>query len=109
MRVGAILPQLEIGSDPGAIREWVSAVEALGVPFENRGERMEEQIRVMKQLWSQPLVTLQEAHHNLNQVGLNPLPQRPIPLWMGATSPVGFRRVVALADGWICPGGALSP
>jgi probable F420-dependent oxidoreductase len=83
--------------------------EALGVPFEDRGKRMEEQVRVLRQLWSQPLVTIDETHHRLTQVGLNPLPQRPIPLWMGATSLVGLRRVVALADGWICPGGALSP
>lgn len=83
--------------------------EALGVPFERRGERMAEQIDVLRQLWSNELVDIHGTEHQFSGVGLNPLPEKPIPLWVGATSAIGFRRVARQADGWICPGGALSP
>lgn len=83
--------------------------QALDVSFEGRGRRIEEQIGVLRELCSKQLVTMHGDYHRLDRVGLNPLPDSPIPIWMGATSPAGFRRVAAMADGWICPGGALSP
>ena len=59
--------------------------EALGAEFTNRGKRLEEQIAVLRHLWTEPLVTLDGRYHNLDRVGINPLPsQRPIPLWIGS-------------------------
>lgn len=83
--------------------------ESLGMPFEHRGTRMEEQMEVLRELWSNELVNIDKPQHKFSGVGLNPLPEKPIPLWMGATSPVGFSRLARQADGWICPGGALAP
>ncbi|WP_198351331.1 LLM class F420-dependent oxidoreductase [Flavisphingomonas formosensis] len=83
--------------------------EALGVPFARRGDRMGEQIDVLRELWGHELVDIDKPQHRFGGVGLNPLPSQPIPLWLGATSAIGFDRVVRQADGWICPGGALSP
>jgi alkanesulfonate monooxygenase SsuD/methylene tetrahydromethanopterin reductase-like flavin-dependent oxidoreductase (luciferase family) len=81
--------------------------EALGVPFSEIGARLEEQVGVLRALWQAPLVEFDGAFHRLDRVGINPLPPRPVPIWMGATSPAGFRRVAALAEGWLCPGGDL--
>lgn len=90
----------------GSGRNWME-YEALNVEFANRGERMEEQVEVLRQLWTHQLVTYNGQWHNLDRMGLNPMPvQRPIPIWMGSF--VGkvvekvIRRVGRLADGWMC-------
>ena len=70
--------------------------------FASRTRRLEEQITVMRKLWTEPLVTFDGEFHHLTNVGINPLPSRPIPVWIGsgAADPV-LRRVVRCADGWM--------
>jgi probable F420-dependent oxidoreductase len=76
--------------------------EALGETFENRGRRVEEQLEVMRRLWTQELVTYEGRWHRVPDAGINPLPvQQPIPVWMGGDSEVVVRRAARLADGWI--------
>jgi probable F420-dependent oxidoreductase len=76
--------------------------ESLGCDFGERGGRLEEQIDVLRLLWTRPLVTFDGRHHRLDRVGLNPLPSRPIPIWMGTgASAPALRRVVRKADGWM--------
>ena len=88
--------------------------EALGEDFHTRGRRIEEQIAVLRALWTQPLVTFHGRWHHISDAGLNPLPvQRPIPLWMGGAQAGGMaeralarvlRRIGRLADGWVLVG-----
>jgi probable F420-dependent oxidoreductase len=76
--------------------------EALGESFTNRGKRVEEQLEVMRLLWTQELVTYSGQWHRVSDAGIKPLPvQRPIPVWMGGDSEVVIRRAARLADGWI--------
>jgi probable F420-dependent oxidoreductase len=76
--------------------------EALGENFENRGKRIEEQLDLMRLLWTRDLVRYEGRFHRVPDAGINPLPvQRPIPVWMGGDSEVVIRRVARLADGWI--------
>ncbi len=76
--------------------------EALGEEFKNRGRRIEEQIDLMRALWTKELVTFQGQWHRVPDAGINPLPvQRPIPVWMGGESEVVVRRAARLADGWM--------
>jgi probable F420-dependent oxidoreductase len=76
--------------------------EALGESFTTRGARIEEQIAVMRALWTKELVTFAGKTHRISDAGLNPLPvQRPIPVWMGGESEVVQRRTARLADGWM--------
>ena len=86
--------------------------EALGQPFAERGAILEEQIDVLRQLWTQQSVTVDGRFHRITAAGLAPLPiQRPIPIWLGASVPAALRRVGRLADGWfpmVRPGGGLS-
>jgi len=76
--------------------------QGMGADFHNRGQRVEEQVEVLKALWTQPLVTCQGRWHTLPDVGLNPLPtQRPIPIWFGGHHDNVLRRVATLGDGWL--------
>ena len=75
--------------------------EALAEDFHNRGRRSEEQIEVMRALWTQDLVTLDRRWHKITDAGINPLPvQRPIPVWLGGTAERVLRRVARMGDGW---------
>lgn len=80
--------------------------EALGENFNNRGKRCEEQIELLRSLWTEELVTFNGRWHKITDAGLNPLPiQRPIPIWMGGSSDRVLQRIGKLADGWYLPGG----
>jgi probable F420-dependent oxidoreductase len=75
--------------------------EALGKDFHNRGRRFDEQITLLRRLWTEPSITFDGDHDKVTAAGLAPLPvQRPIPLWLGAQSPRAYERVGRLADGW---------
>jgi probable F420-dependent oxidoreductase len=76
--------------------------EALGTDFHTRGRRIEEQIAVMRALWTKELVTITGKEHQIPDAGLNPLPvQRPIPIWMGGESEIVQQRTARIADGWM--------
>jgi len=76
--------------------------EALGEDFATRGRRIEEQIDVMRALWTRELVTFRGQRHRISDAGINPLPvQRPIPVWMGGESEVVQQRTARIADGWM--------
>lgn len=75
--------------------------EALGEDFSSRGRRVGEQIELLRRLWTDPVVTFAGRDHQVTAAGLNPLPvQRPVPVWMGGSSPAAYRRMGRLADGW---------
>ena len=75
--------------------------EALGENFHNRGRRSEEQIEVLRLLWTRELVTFEGQWHRITEAGINPLPvQRPIPIWFGGSAEPVLERVARLGDGW---------
>ncbi len=75
---------------------------ALGKDFHDRGLRSEEQIDLLRALWTQPSVFYTGKDHVLPHVGLNPRPlQQPIPIWIGGGADVVLRRAARLADGWM--------
>jgi probable F420-dependent oxidoreductase len=75
--------------------------EALGQDVHVRGKRMEEQIILLKRMWTEPHVTFQGEFHKQELMGLNQLPP-PIPIFIGAgTSEFTLRRVARIGDGWI--------
>jgi probable F420-dependent oxidoreductase len=75
--------------------------EALGEDFSTRGKRCQEQIEVMRRLWTEETVTYRGTYHRVTGAGLAPLPiQRPIPVWFGASSVRACRRAGRLGDGW---------
>ncbi|MFP6749784.1 MAG: LLM class F420-dependent oxidoreductase [Alphaproteobacteria bacterium] len=79
-----------------------SEFEALGMDFANRGDRIEEQVELMRRLWTEELVAFEGKWHNFSDMGMNPLPiQRPIPIWFGAMAAVAVRRAARIGDGWL--------
>ena len=75
--------------------------QALGENFRNRGARMEEQIDVLRALWTQPVVSFAGRWHQIEEAGIKPLPiQRPIPIWIGATADAAIERAGRISDGW---------
>jgi probable F420-dependent oxidoreductase len=75
--------------------------EALGQDFRTRGKRLEEQITLMRRLWTEQTVTFEGRFDKVVGAGIAPLPvQRPIPIWLGAQSPRAYERAGRMADGW---------
>jgi probable F420-dependent oxidoreductase len=85
--------------------------EALGQDFTTRGRRLEEQIALLRRLWTQESVTFDGEFDRVTGAGLAPMPvRRPIPIWIGGSSAPAYRRMGRLADGWfpqLSPGAAL--
>jgi probable F420-dependent oxidoreductase len=76
--------------------------QALGEDFHNRGARSEEQIEVLRALWSEPVVTFHGRWHHIEAAGINPLPvRRSIPIWLGGSADATLRRTARLGDGWM--------
>ncbi len=76
--------------------------EALGMNFTNRARRFEEQIAIMRALWTERVVTIDGKYHTLHSAGINPRPaQRPIPLWIGASAEAAVKRATVMADGYL--------
>ena len=82
---------------------------ALGVPFRERGRRMDEGIAMMRAVWGEDPVTFR-AHHIpavIEEMRMLPQPVTPIPIWIGGSSEAALARAIRLADGW--HGSRLSP
>jgi probable F420-dependent oxidoreductase len=82
--------------------------EALGQDFRTRAKRIEEQIDLLRQLWSTPVLTFKGRFDRIDRAGINPRPRRPIPLWLGGHSEPAYERGARLGDGFIfaAPGAA---
>ncbi|MGV0035772.1 MAG: LLM class flavin-dependent oxidoreductase [Candidatus Azotimanducaceae bacterium WSBS_2022_MAG_OTU7] len=89
---------------------WVSAsaeakeeYQYLNMPFSNRGKRCDEQMVLLKKLWTEEDIHFQGDFHTISGARLNPFHQKPIPMWIGAraipSQPV-VRRIAQLSDGW---------
>ena len=76
--------------------------EALGMSFANRARRFEEQIAVMRRLWTERVVTFEGRYHTLHAAGINPRPvQQPLPIWIGASAEAAVKRACQIADGYL--------
>jgi len=78
--------------------------EALGEDFHTRGKRLDEQIALLRRLWQERPLTFAGAFHRIDRAGLNPLPRRDIPVWVGGSTEPAFSRAARLADGFIFSG-----
>jgi probable F420-dependent oxidoreductase len=75
---------------------------SLNQEFHNRGRRSEEQVELLRRLWTEPLVTFQGRWHTIPDVGIAPLPvQQPIPVWFGGHSEGQLKRAAKLGQGWM--------
>jgi probable F420-dependent oxidoreductase len=76
--------------------------DAMGVPFESRGQRLDEWIEICRQVWTGRVTRISGEHFTLDhRLVTEPRPARPIPIVVGGMSEAALRRVATLADGWV--------
>jgi probable F420-dependent oxidoreductase len=75
---------------------------AMGQDLTTRGRRLEEQLVVLRQFWTEEFVTYHGQFHDIDELGVGQLPTSPIPIWIGCgESATSLSRVARLADGWM--------
>ena len=75
---------------------------ALGMRFSSRARRFEEQIQLMRKLWTERVVTFEGHFDSVKAAGINPRPiQQPIPIWIGASAEAAIKRATKIADGFL--------
>ena len=75
---------------------------AMNGDWQRRGAMLDEQVELLRRLWSEPIVDFDGDFHTVDGLGLNPMPvQRPIPIWMGGGADVMLRRIGRCADGFM--------
>ena len=96
---GRFILGLGIGSD-------TEVYAAFGITPEARATRFEEQIEVIKALWTQPEVTFKGRFVDLDGVTIAPKPfQQPrAPIWIGGHARPALVRAVKYADAWMGAG-----
>ena len=75
--------------------------EALGVPFENRGNRQAEQVELLRKLWQEDVFSFDGDFHTVNAAGINPRPSQDIPIWFGGSAKRLLTRCARQGDGWM--------
>lgn len=81
--------------------------EALGEDFGTRGARQEEQVKLLRRLFTEPVVDFSGRFDRVDRAALVPKPARAIPIWLGGSSEAAFDRAARLADGFIFFGGGI--
>lgn len=74
--------------------------ESMGVPWADRGARFDEQLRVLRELWSSGVVDIEAEFHRIDRAGLCPLPSRRISLWFGGHTERAYGRAIRWGDGF---------
>lgn len=84
---------------------WVE-FDALEMPghFRRRGKRQENQIALMRKLWTEPVVEHRDADHRVDRAGILPRPKRQIPIWLGGFSETAYERAARIGDGFLFSG-----
>ena len=81
--------------------------QGLGQDFATRGKRLDEQIALLRRLWTEPLVTHEGRFDRIDRAALVPRPKRTIPIWIGGMSEPAYRRAARLGDGFIFNSGSV--
>jgi len=87
----------------GAGSGWLEPeFAALGVPFNERGRRLDEGLAMMRAVWSEDPVTFRSRYIPavIEGMTMTPMPVSPIPLWFGGKSEAALRRTIRIGDGW---------
>ena len=81
--------------------------DASGVPYNQRGEVEEEEIRLLKLLWSRSYVNFHGKHFEAKNLSINPKPLQKLgpKIWIGGGVEKTFKRIAKYGDGWLawCP------
>lgn len=75
--------------------------EALGIPFEHRGSRRAEQVKLLRELWSEDSLLFDGRFHTVSHASILPRPKQRIPVWFGGLAKPLLKRCAVMGDGWI--------
>lgn len=80
-----------------------SEYDALGVPFEGRGQRMDEAMDLLRTCWTEEHIDFDGDYYQVSAMAMEPKPPQGgrLPIWVGGGSPRALRRVGELGDGWL--------
>jgi alkanesulfonate monooxygenase SsuD/methylene tetrahydromethanopterin reductase-like flavin-dependent oxidoreductase (luciferase family) len=104
-----VLSSLEFVAGPGRViagfglGTFEHEFSAAGLGGIDRRELIEEQIAVMRRLWTGEEVDFHGKYYNFDKVDIHPTPasERSIPIWYCGNSPASARRAVEYCDGWM--------
>ena len=91
---------LGVGSSP-----WREDYEVLGVPWEGRGRRMDEELAIIRGLSAGGYFSYHGAFFDLPPVKIAPVPTEPVPILIGGHGDAALRRAARAGDGWLHGGG----
>ncbi|HSW15817.1 MAG TPA: TIGR03619 family F420-dependent LLM class oxidoreductase [Ramlibacter sp.] len=76
--------------------------DAVGVAYEERGKLMDENLQILRRLWSEDLVSGDWTHHKIPAGVMFPKPvQDPCPLLIGGYADRVLKRAAVDGDGWL--------
>lgn len=79
--------------------------DALSEEFGNRGRRQEEQVELMRRLWTEDVFSYEGEFHRFEHASILPRPETPVPVLFGGSAPALLDRCARLGDGWLPLGG----
>jgi len=95
---GRLLPVVGVGR--GNSPDWV----ATGRSPKARGAKANEALEIITRLWTEENVTFEGEHYQVRDATIAPRPvQKPLPLWIGGSSPAAIRRTARFGSGWLAP------
>ena len=91
--------RLMLGVGVGGVE---SEFREISVPWEDRGERSDESLRIIKELWTNDAPSIQTKNYQFSDIQFYPKgAQKPhLPLWIGGNTRRALRRVVEFGDVW---------
>jgi probable F420-dependent oxidoreductase len=91
--------RIDFGVGVGWCKEEVLAC---GYSFEDRGERCNEYLEVIRRLWTDEIASFEGKHFSMSDCRMDPKPvQNPhVPMIIGGHSKAGFRRAARYGQGW---------
>jgi probable F420-dependent oxidoreductase len=91
---------LGVGTSP-----WREDYEVLGVPWEGRGQRMDEELEILRGLSAGGYFEFHGEIFDVPAIKLAPVPEQPVPVLIGGHGEASLRRAAAAGDGWLHGGG----
>jgi probable F420-dependent oxidoreductase len=90
--------KIGVGTSP-----WPEDYEVCGVPWEGRGQRLNESIEIIRGLTQGGYFEFHGEAYDFSPIKMAPVPTRPIPILIGGHSRPALRRAASTGDGWIAP------
>jgi len=91
---------LGVGTSP-----WREDYEVLGVPWADRGRRMDEELAIIRGLSAGGYFEYHGQIFDFAPIKIAPVPSEPIPVLIGGHSNAALRRAARAGDGWLHGGG----